>query len=48
MMLPKIHIRFNIALTKENSGELSKAEEDYKQILDDVSLHNTQYRLPFS
>ena len=40
VMLPKIHIRFNIALTKENSGELNKAEEEYKQILEDVSIIN--------
>ncbi|KAK6761539.1 hypothetical protein RB195_022562 [Necator americanus] len=31
--LSKTHIRFNIALSSENAGDLSKAEEEYKKIV---------------
>ncbi|ETN74574.1 tetratricopeptide repeat protein [Necator americanus] len=36
--LSKTHIRFNIALSSENAGDLSKAEEEYKKIIAEVNL----------
>ncbi|KAK6761540.1 hypothetical protein RB195_022562 [Necator americanus] len=36
--LSKTHIRFNIALSSENAGDLSKAEEEYKKIVAEVNL----------
>ncbi|VDL79632.1 unnamed protein product [Nippostrongylus brasiliensis] len=36
--LSKTHIRFNMALSNENAGDLTKAEEEYKDILAEVLL----------
>lgn len=35
--LSKTHIRFNMALSNENAGDLTKAEEEYKDILAELA-----------
>ncbi|KAK6032213.1 tetratricopeptide repeat protein [Ostertagia ostertagi] len=35
--LSKTHIRFNMALSSENAGDLAKAEEEYKDILAELA-----------
>lgn len=43
--LSKTHIRFNMALSNENAGDLTKAEEEYKDILAEVFFSSYSFSI---
>ncbi|CAI4223466.1 unnamed protein product [Auanema sp. JU1783] len=46
--MSRVHVRFNVAVTKENAGDLSNSEDEYKKILNEVNnlslVHGPQFQ----